>query len=104
MERKVGEVFKYRKVYLETQKGINGCDGCLFIFNTKGCCSMGRCTPYSRKDKTDVIFKRIPIYKIFWRVLVTFWKDVSKDAGEMRAEIRYGFTDKLTKEIENDRT
>lgn len=63
-EFKIGEVFQCGLVKLRCVKATNLCDGCVFYNGdplTKDCSyiALGNCGSCYRKDKTNVIFKKV---------------------------------------------
>ena len=65
MERQIGEKFDFLGVKLEVIEGEkNSCDGC-YLCGTKICGYdiiinyLGYCAYFERKDKKDVIFKKV---------------------------------------------
>ena len=66
MERKIGEIFIYDGVTLEVAMLKNGlCKGCYFYGGYIKCQNrevrntIGSCSPFSRNDVKNVIFKKV---------------------------------------------
>lgn len=65
MERKIGEIFTYKNKIYQALKATDGCKGCTFY--NQICVDISKnehCSSSYRKDKTDIIFKKINNMKI----------------------------------------
>lgn len=59
MERKIGEIFKYKEKKLKVTEITKGCDGCFFVGKCFLSDNAGQCKAVNRTDKKDVIFVEI---------------------------------------------
>ena len=59
MERKIGEIFKYKEKKLKVTEITKGCDGCFFVGKCFLSDNAGQCKAVNRADKKDVIFVEI---------------------------------------------
>ena len=56
MERKIGDIFKYKEKKLKVTEITKGCDGCFFVGKCFLSDNAGQCKAVNRTDKKDVIF------------------------------------------------
>ena len=59
MERKIGEIFKYKEKKLKVIEITKGCDGCFFVGKCFLSDNAGQCKAVNRTDKKDVIFVEV---------------------------------------------
>ena len=55
MERKIGEIFKYKEKKLKVTEITKGCDGCFFVGKCFLSDNAGQCKAVNRTDKKDVM-------------------------------------------------
>lgn len=59
MERKIGEIFNFHGVILQVYEAEDKCKGCFFENYPLSFCLHQPCISIGRKDKKDIIFKKI---------------------------------------------
>ena len=59
MERKIGEIFNFHGVVLQVYEAKDRCKGCFFESYPLSLCLHQACISIGRKDKKDIIFKKI---------------------------------------------
>lgn len=63
MERKIGEIFKYKGITYKTVPRKKNCEECIFVnndcFKNDLYFARGNCSEYLRSDKLNVQFKEI---------------------------------------------
>ena len=64
MERKIGEIFNFHGVVLQVYEAEDKCKGCFFENYPLSLCLHQPCISIGRKDKKDIIFKKIILIKM----------------------------------------
>ena len=59
MERKIGDIFKYKEKKLKVTEITKSCDGCFFVGKCFLSDNAGQCKAVNRTDKKDVIFVEV---------------------------------------------